>query len=364
VIKRLKMKISCPPIALAVLSYVAVAPGCKKSSSPPPVRKVTTFAGSGQASTLDGNGEKASFYYPTAIAIDKHDNLFVVGLDELVRKISPSGVVTTVAGSGYVGSADGPGATATFNNPIGIAVDDAGNLYIAENSNNKIRKVDPSGMVSTIAGNQDNSEGFADGLGSSAGFRYPFGIVCDRNGNLIVSDAGNNKVRKISPAGQVITIAGSTQNEPGSIDGPDTSARFYAPCGIALDQSGNIYITDATNNKIRKVSVHGYVSTIAGQEAAGYVDGAAAAAQFDQPFGVAADKQGNLFVSDYRNHVIRQVSADGHVSTLAGTGRMGFLDGSLDTARFDYPFGLALDSKGNLYVADEFNNRIRKIFLH
>ena len=273
-------------------------------------------------------------------------------------------VVTTLAGQARSkGSTDGSGASARFYWPSGIACDAAGNLYVADERNNTIRKITPAGEVTTLAG-KAHSKGSADGSAAAARFNSPEGIACDSAGNLYVADARNSTIRKITPAGEVTTLAGEAGFE-GSTDGWGTGARFAGPCGIACDAAGNLYVTDTGNNTIRKVTSAGKVTTVAGTAGDyGGHDGKGTAARFWRPDGLACDAAGNLYVADAWNDTIRKITPAGEVSTFAGTAHSaGSADGSGAAARFNGPWGIARDASGSVYVADAFNSTIRKMTL-
>ena len=273
-----------------------------------------------------------------------------------IRKITTSGVVSTLAGSSQ-GYADGTGTSAQFDNPFGVAVDGAGNVYVADYNNHSIRKITTSGVVSTLAGS--GTSGYADGTGTSAQFNSPIGVAVDGAGNVYVADENNHRIRKITTSGVVSTLAGSTS---GYTDGTGTSAQFKYPNGVAVDGAGNVYVADLSNHRIRKITASGVVSTLAGS-ASGYADGTGTSAQFSYPTGVAVDGAGNVYVADRNNHGIRKITASGVVSTLAGGGKAGYTDGTGTSAKFKYPSGVAVDGAGNVYVGDYFNHRIRKITL-
>ncbi|WP_248556602.1 NHL repeat-containing protein [Paraburkholderia terrae] len=322
---------------------------------------VSTLAGSTiNQGSGDGKGASASFYEPYGIAVDASGNLYVAEYGtSKIRKITPDGTVSTLAGSGTPGSADGKGASASFNQPTGIAVDVSGNLYVADYYNNEIRKVTPDGTVSTLAGSA-TTQGSTDGKGASASFFEPSGIAVDGSGNLYVAEYGTSKIRKITPDGTVSTLAGS--GTPGSADGKGASASFNQPTGIAVDASGNLYVADYYNNEIRKVTPDGTVSTLAGSTTTqGSTDGKGASASFYEPSGIAVDASGNLYVAEYGTSKIRKITPDGTVSTLAGSGTPGSADGKDASVSFNQPTGIAVDVSGNLYVADYYNNEIRKI---
>jgi streptogramin lyase len=277
--------------------------------------------------------------------------------NNMIRKISPSGVVSTWAGNGTAGSANGTVMAASFGFPTGVAVDTAGNVYVADNGNNLIRKISPLGAVSTLAGS--GTAGSANGTGMAASFNFPNGVAVDAQGNVYVADVGNNMIRKISPLGAVSTLAGS--GSLGSENGRGMAASFKGPYGVAVDAAGNVYVADAGNNMIRKISPLGVVSTLAGSGFAGSANGTGTVASFDQPYGVALDAAGNVYVADAGNNMIRKISPLGAVSTLAGSGTAGSANGRGLAASFDFPTGVAVDAAGNVYVAVNVNNLIRKI---
>jgi sugar lactone lactonase YvrE len=294
------------------------------------------------------------------VAVDGAGNVYVADNgNSAIRRVTASGAVTTLAGNGANGSGDGTGAAASFYGPTGVALDASGNLYVADNGNNKIRKIAPNGVVTTLAGSASGAPGSVDGQGTAAAFRGPYGIAVDGSGNVIVGDAGNNKIRKVTPAGAVTTIAGS--GTAGSLDGTGTGATFNFPTGIAVDGAGNIFVVDTSNRKIRKVAPDGSVTTVAGSGGYGSTDGPGTTASFYFPFGVAVDGAGNLFVSDAMNNNIRKVAPGGVVSTLAGSGARASRDGTGTGAAFSYPIGVAADASGNVYVADFATSKLRRI---
>jgi len=325
---------------------------------------VTTLAGSaGVAGSADGTGSAARFCNPVGVAVDGAGNVYVADTwNHTIRKVTPLGVVTTLAGSaGTAGSTDGTGNAAQFNCPCGVAVDSVGNVYVAERDNYTIRKVTPAGVVTTLAGSA-GMWGSADGAGSVARFNMPVGVAVDSAGNVFVADTGNQTIRKVTPSGVVTTLAGSAGGS-GSTDGTGITARFYSPKGVAADSAGNVYVADTGNQTIRKVTSAGVVTTLAGSAGvAGSADGTGSAARFCNPYGVAVDSTGNVFVGDTGNCTIRKVTAGGVVTTLAGSvGSTGSADGTGSAARFYSPEGVAVDSSGNMYVADTDNHTIRKV---
>jgi sugar lactone lactonase YvrE len=324
------------------------------------VTMVSTVAGSGEIGFKDGAAAEARFYRPEDVAVDQFGNLYVADeSNHSIRKISPDGLVTTFAGSrnGDWGSLDGPSTEARFASPSGVAVDGAGNLYVADWGNHSIRKISPSGETSTLAGVRE--PGFRDAQGSEARFREPNGIAVDAAGIAYVADTGNHAIRTITPDGTVRTLAGS--GEAGFTEGMGRAARFNLPFGIAVDGVGNVFVADTGNNRIRRITPDGTVTTLAGSVTAGSADGIGLAASFNTPFGLALDRHGTLYVTDEQNHAIRTIAPDGRVSTLAGVGIRAFTDGEWSVAAFNSPHGIAVDAAGNVYVADVFNHRIRKI---
>ncbi len=337
--------------------YVADTVNCKiRKTSPSGI--VTTLAGNGDYGALDGAGTAASFWTPYGVAVDASGNVYVADSgNQRIRKVSPSGAVTTLAGSGEYGSMDGMGTAASFLNPTGVAVDAAGNVFVADSGNNKIRKVNPAGVVVTLAGHTNS--GANDGTGTGASFFDPTGVAVDAAGDVFVADSGNNEIRKISPSGVVTTLAGHTSS--GANDGTGTGASFSSPTGVAVDAAGNVFVADSFNSKVREVSSAGVVTTLAGSGKYGLVDGMGTAASFERPAGVAVDASGSIFVGDSAANEIRRVSATGVVKTWAGGVIAGSVDGSGVVAAFNAPGDVAVDASGNVYVADCSNNTIRKV---
>ena len=315
--------------------------------------KVSTLAGSTKGFS-DGTGSAAKFNEPWGIAVDASGNMYVADVyNAKIRKITPEGVVSTFAGS-TLGYADGIGAAAKFNSPNQIAIDAANNLYISDNGNAKVRKITPAGVVTTLAG---STSGYLDGTGAAAKFSTLSGIDVDVAGNVYVADQNNHRIRKITPSGVVTTLAGSTG---GFADGTGVNAQFKYPSAVTVDASGTIYVGDGYNYAIRKITPAGVVSTIAGSGVLGFADGIGVAAEFNSPTGIAVDAAGNLYVADQGNHKIRKVTQSGIVSTFAGSGG-GFADGIGTAAKFNWPMDIAIDVAGDFYVADRSNTKIRKL---
>lgn len=319
---------------------------------------VSTHAGSGIMGFADGTGTAAQFGHAPDLVVDAAGNIYVADASNnfRVRKITPGGVVTTIAGNGVSGFADGTGTAASFSALLGITIDGTGNIYLADLGNARIRKITPASVVSTIGGT--GMFGYADGPAATSQFNLPMGVVADNAGNVYVADAGNNRIRKIS-GGIVTTVAGD--GVAGYSDGPAATARFNNPMKIKIDASGNLIVLDQNNNRIRKISTTGSVSTIAGSGIAGYADGPALSAQFNAPAGLAIDQAGNIYVGDQANQRIRKIALDGTVTTIAGNSSAGFQDGNTSVAKFNWPNGLDITATGTIYVADNQNFRIRKI---
>ncbi len=379
--------------------YVADSIACKIRTITPE-GEVTTLAGQGPNTiSLDGTGTAAVFSNPTGVAIDPSGNVFVVDSNvSTIRKISAGAVVTTFAGTTHYGSADGTGSAAQFSNPSGVAVDSSsGFIYVADTTNDVIRKISPTGAVTIFAG-QIGNPGLLDGTGTAARFQSPKGVAVDGSGNVYVADTINEVIRKITPDGAVTLFAGKPF-QVGSADGTGTAAQFFLPYGLGVDLSGNVYVADGVNSTIRKITPAGVVTTLAGKAFnTGSADGTGSAAQFNFPTNVAVDAAGNVFVADANNSSIRKVTPLGVVTTLAtqavgsgialdGSGNIyttygnsickitpngvlttlagsflgsGSSDGAGSAAQFNGPWGIAMDALGNLYVADTNNHTIRK----
>lgn len=333
---------------------------------------VSTLAGQAQTSGYaDASGTSAKLSFPIGVAADSAGNVYVADDgNHLIRKITNVGVVSTLAGGAgttTAGFADGQGTAAKFNQPIGVAVDGAGNIYVGDSCNNLVRKITSGGNVTTFAG-QAQTIGYADAAGTAAKFNNPRGLALDGAGNIYVADTGNNLIRKISSGGVVSSLAGGAgATAAGYADGQGTAAKFNAPTGVAVDGSGNVYVADSFNHLIRKISNTGLVSTLAGglgATAAGYLDGQGTAAKFNLPRSVALDSFGNLYVADRYNNLIRKITTGGLVSTLAGGvggTTAGYADGMDTTATFNNPNGVTVDWAGNIYVADYGNHLIRRL---
>jgi sugar lactone lactonase YvrE len=319
---------------------------------------VSTYTGKGLNTNVDGTLATSTFQNPQALTTLSDGTIFVVGANK-VRKIDTNGTVSTFAGTSSTGSTDGAGTSATFNGAYDIASDSSGNLYIADGENNKIRKITPDGTVSTFAGS--GTIGSADGTGIAATFSRPIGVAVDANGNIFVADTNNNKIRKITPAGVVTTFAGS--GTASSVDGTGIAATFNKPEKLTFDKNGDLYVADTTGHKIRKITPVGVVTTIAGSGTAGSTDATGTSATFKYPKGIITDSAGNLYIGDCDNHKIRKITPNGVVTTIAGQATNKDRDGINTVAGFNFPIGLTFDKDGNLLVADNNNHKIKKIVL-
>lgn len=355
--------------------YVATSTSIRRIGTDGMMSTLAGYTGDGYPapSSSDGTGADAHFNGINGLAVDAAGTVYASDAGgSTIRRITPAGVVTTLAGSGSVGDADGTGTAAGFFGPDGLAVDSGGSLYVADSGNSTIRKILVGGVVTTLAG-RARVTGSVDGVGAVAAFNSPHGLAVNQAGTVYVSDYLNQSIRVVTQAGQVTTLAGrppasgnSDQGgTAGSTDGVGAAATFNGPNGLALDAVGNLYVADSTNNMIRKVTPAGVVTTVAGlspDQATGSVDGVGSAARFSAPQGVAVAPDGTCYVADSGNHVIRRISADGTVSTLAGVaGQSGYADGVGSAARFNGPGGLAVDAAGNVYVIEAGNSTVRKI---
>ncbi len=304
-----------------------------------------------QQGSTNGTGSGARFYDPCGVSADSAGNVYVADSNNhAIRKMTTAGVVTTLAGSLFQpGSTDGTGSGARFNWPRALTVDSVGNVYVADTGNHTIRKVTTEGVVTTLAGSPGVS-GSADGTGSSAYFNLPNGVTVDSIGNVYVADSGNHSIRKVTTAGEVTTLAGSS-GIIGSADGTGSGARFNWPYGVTVDSVGNLYVTDTENCTIRKVTPEGVVTTLAGSPGvSGSADGTGTGARFAWPWGGTMDLDGNFCVADSGNHTIRKVTPAGVVTTLAGqTGQRGFVAGLLPGYLIS-PYGITLTPQGDLVV--------------
>ena len=328
---------------------------------------ITTVAGTGETGFRGDGGPAtaARLFFPAGVAVDGAGNLFIADqYNARVRKVDSAGVITTVAGLGNHGfSGDGSPATAArLFFPADVAVDGAGNLFIADTWNQRIRKVDTAGVITTVAGTGRSGFSGDGGPAPAARLFFPAGVAVDGAGNLFIADRGNYRIRKVDTAGVITTVAGTGRSGFSGDGGPAPAARLFFPAGVAVDGAGNLFIADQGNYRIRKVDTAGVITTVAGTGTRGFSGdgGPAADATLTQPFGVAVDGAGNLFFADEGNHRIRKVDAAGVITTVAGTGERGD-GGPAVNAPLDRPSDVAADGAGNLFIADTWNQRIRKV---
>jgi sugar lactone lactonase YvrE len=305
--------------------------------------QVSTFAGTGSIGTNNGVGATATFNSPTRTALDLAGNGYIADRDNnLIRKITPAGVVSTFASG--------------FNQPNGTVVDALGNVYVADAASNSIKKITAGGIVTTYAG---GSQGSGNGPALSAGFYYPYGVALDAAGNVYVADSHNFMIRKITPLGLVSTFAGS--GSAGSANGTGTGASFSTPGSVTTDAAGNVYVCDGGNNMIRKITPAGIVTTLAGSLTAGSANGTSATATFSSPSGMTVDPLNNFYIADLANNQIRKIDAAGIVTTLAGNTTPGITNGIGTAASFRRPNDAVFDPSGFLLVTDYGNSVVRKV---
>ncbi len=318
---------------------------CSKKNGPDPITTlaiptttatVSTFAGNGDMGSANGFGNVASFSVPLAVAADAAGNVYIADLgNNLIRKINVNGIVSTLAGTGAAGAANGPGIDASFSAPNGVAVDAAGNVYVADYGNNLIRKITPDGGVTTLAGS--GAPGAANGTGTAASFFGPVGIAADPAGNVYVADYGNNLIRKITPDKVVTTFAGA-----------DGAGYFNGPTGVVIGAGGNVYVADYGNDRIAQINTNGEMITLA---------------HLYYPSGLTLGADGNIYVSLPKYNQVWQINSEDQAVPFAGTGTSGSDNGLSSAASFFAPSGIAAGAAGNIYVADSGNNLIRKIVI-
>ena len=333
---------------------------------------ITTIAGNGTAgySGDGGPATQASLNIPYGVAVDANRNVYIAeGNNHRIRRVGTDGVITTFAGNGVAGfSGDGgPATQASLRTPIGVGVDAQGNVYIGDIGNNRIRRVGTDGIITTIAGNGSSGYSGDGGPATQATFRNLDGIAVDARGNVYVADRYNNCIRRVGTDGVITTVAGVPSSGFSGDGGSATQAKLDLTFGggVTVDTRGNVYIADINNQRIRRVGPDGVITTFAGNGAAGFSGdgGPATQASFGNLYGVTVDVRGNVYIADRDNHRIRRVGPDGVITTIAGNGAAGFSgDGGFATqARLNSPYGLTVDAQGNVYIADQGNNRIRQV---
>lgn len=323
---------------------------------------VSTFTGSGaNTGFVPGTGTAANLPWATSLVIDSQGNTFTAhSTDRIILKTTPSGQVSAFAGTlGVSGYVNGMGTAAQFRSPVGIAIDENDILYVSDQTDHRIRKITPDGNVTTYAGT--GTQGVVNGSALTvARFNQPLAIASTSEGILYVIEAGS-RIRKVDVDGTVSTFAGIDTTTTGWVDGTGSAARFNNPKALTTDHLGNVYVGDTYNHRIRKITPQAVVTTIAGTGVSGYTDGSSATAQFNMPWSLTTDKYGNVYVDDQFNQRIRFISPSGTVSTIAGNGNWGFTDGLGLSARFWNPIGIELDAEGNMLVGDGSNRRVRKV---
>jgi len=358
--KQLNLKNALATLAVIFSSFAFTAKG----------QIITTVAGNGTQSYNGDGGEatSASLNQPAGVAVDTAGNIYIADRsNHVIRKVNTSGVISTVAGNstgGYSGDG-GTAINASLFYPSGVAVDIVGNIYIADWGNQRIRKVDVRGVISTVVGNGTKGYRGDGGTAINASLFYPSGVAVDTAGNIYIADDVNNVIRKVNNSGVIRTVAG---NGTGSYNGDGdtaTNANLYFPDGVAVDAVGNIYIADYGNHRIRKVNTSGIITTLAGNGNYGFIGdgGAATSANLDRPTGVAVDAEGSIYIAVDTFNRIRKVNTSGIISTVTGNGTRGYSGdgGAATSASLKGPNGVAVDATGNIYIADTYNNVIRKV---
>ncbi|HSY17616.1 MAG TPA: immunoglobulin domain-containing protein [Candidatus Acidoferrales bacterium] len=334
---------------------------------------ITNIAGIGATNFSGDNGAatNATFKAPQALAFDVYGNLYIADTtNNRVRMIDTNGIISTFAGNGtatYAGDG-GPATNASLSRPQGIAFDAAGNLYIADRNNSRIRRVGIDGVIITVAGSGTRGYSGNGILATNANLSFPSGVALDGVGNLFIADAGNHRIRKVNTSGIITTVAGNGTATYAGDTGAATNASFSGPQGVTVDGAGNLYVADTGNNRVRKVYANGTVITVAGNSGNGFSGdaGSATNAGVFGPTSVILDSIGNLYIADRSNHRIRKVGINGIITTLAGNGTNTYAGGSgvATNASLNFPSSVAFDASGNLYIADQSNERIREVLSH
>lgn len=344
-----------------LLFSLAVTSCSKPKVDPAPPVTVIPAPTATMVTTLAGKYiEDARLRGPRDMVVDAEGNVFLVEeLNNCIVKISPNGSRSFFAGStsGVAGYRDGTASQALFRGISGMVIDQQGNLIVADRSNGRIRKVSPGAVVTTIAGN--GLKGFVDGTALTASFSFPTDVAVDSEGNIYITDQ-NSLVRKIDSKGMVSTIAGSIKI--GYKDAVGSEALFSGLHSIAVDANNNLYVTESSAHRIRKIDQAQKVTTVAGSGTPGFKDGIGISASFSYPQGIEIAANGDLMIADAGNNAIRKVTAGGLVSVFAGVGTAGFLNGKANVAKFSYPVAVKFDAHGDLYVSDEINKQIRKVY--
>uniref|UniRef100_Q02B28 NHL repeat containing protein n=1 Tax=Solibacter usitatus (strain Ellin6076) TaxID=234267 RepID=Q02B28_SOLUE len=331
---------------------------------------ITTVAGNGTAGFAGDTGQATQAQINRAVGLvtDANGNLYLAEeLNNRVRKVDTGGVITTLAGIGTAGFAGdgGPAAQAQLNGPLGLCIDGSGNIYVSDQGNKRVRKIAPSGTITTVAGSGSAASGGDGGAATAAGFAIPIRCAVDKSGNLLIVDQGAHKIRKVEAASNIIsTFAGNGSQGFSGDGGQAAQASFNNPTALAVDAAGTVYVTDQSNQRIRRIDTGGVITTVAGNGNAAFSGdgGSATAASLNYPGGIVLDSSGTLYIVDSVNQRVRKVSGT-TISTVAGTGTAGFSGdgGAALQAQLNNPFPITADGSGNLYVGDVSNNRVRKI---
>lgn len=367
--------VCCSALALLTLALPAVkaaaAPQAQSAAEVTRSSIITTLAGNGIASGSGDSGPalQATLNLPAGVAVDTAGNVYVAdSANHRIRRVAPDGIITTVVGTGEAGDDGdgGPARDARLRRPLGVAVGADGTLFVADTYNHRIRMVAADGTITTVAGTGEPGFAGDGGPGAAALLAYPTGIAVGAGGALYIADTGNHRVRRLAADGAITTVAGTGAAGFNGDGGPATLARLNSPRGVAVAADGTLYIVDRENRRIRMVDADGLITTVAGNGSSGFNGdrGDATQATLRAPYDVAVDSRGNLYVADTFNHRIRKVTPDGGIRTVAGSERFGFSgDGwPAGQAALHYPLGVAVDIAGNLYIADAFNHRVRKVW--
>ena len=341
------------------------------SSSTTQAQMINTVAGNGfSIGTNVGNGGpavEAELKEPRGLAFDASGNLYIASyMNHCVRRVTTDGIINVFAGDFLGSTDDGIAATeAQILFPVDVAIDASGNVYIVEYGNSKIRKVTTDGTIHTVAGSGVGGFSGDGSLATDAELKNPSGVVVDAAGNLYIMDRQNYRIRKVTTDGVIQTIAGNGGGGHTGDSGPAIDAEIGPATGIALDLVGNLYIASYHSNRIRKITTDGIINTIAGQQLGGYEGdgGPALDAKLDAPYALEVDADGNVYIASYANNCVRKITTDGIINTIAGTGVSGFSGdgGPAIEAQLSNVMGIAMDASGNVYVTDQGNKRIRKI---
>ncbi|WP_406279151.1 NHL repeat-containing protein [Nocardia sp. NBC_00881] len=319
-----------------------------------------------------GQAVSARLYYPAGVAVDASGNIYFADTyNHMVRRVDSQGVITTVAGAapspGFDGNG-GPATAARLNYPAGVAVDASGNIYIADTNNHMVRRVDSQGVITTVAGAAPIAGFGGDGgpaTAAAARLYSPAGVAVDASGNIYIADTSNHRVRRVDSQGVITTVAGNGSTEFAGDMGPASATTLKYPMGVAVDSSGNVYIADTDNQRVRQVDSLGIIATVAGNGTAGYFGegGPATATTLNKPRGVAVDFSGNLYIAEHGNHRVRQVDSLGIITTVAGNGTDASSagDGPATFASLQSPTGVAVHPSGSIVITDFAGHRIRRI---